>query len=174
LIMEPGNIYLKLKGGEFDFKGASMEPALKEGDRVIVRPVNADDIKAGDIIVFEARVLGCHRVLGRFKKERKLYFWEKGDNQGALRPVSEDNVIGKVVYVIKNGKLNKPVFYIDKGYFFYYLLDFFVYFYVKASNLVRRSLLRGRRSVISDFCGACFWRSVKALTFMISRGTIKQ
>jgi len=127
-LSEIRNIYIKKKGGTFDFKGNSMEPTLKEGCRVIVEPVRSQDIKPGDIIVFGKRLLACHRVVGRlrFKRNGKIYFLEKGDSSNRITMISEDEIIGKVAgdYVFKKNRLM-------------YLLDFFIFPYVIATTLMK-------------------------------------
>ena len=157
-ITEIRNTYFKLKGGTFNFKGKSMEPTLKEGDEVMAMPVKPEDIKTGEIIVFGNNVLGCHRVLGRFKKDGKLYFWEKGDNHGVLRFISEDDIIGKVQYLIAKGKFKKPPLFAIKGNLPYYMLDFFTYFYIKLSRSIIKFIFFGKRNKLSAALGTFFWR----------------
>ena len=46
----------------------SMEPALSRGDLVVARPVRIDDVKVGQVVLFEegrdVRFLAAHRVVG--------------------------------------------------------------------------------------------------------------
>jgi signal peptidase len=46
----------------------SMEPALRRGDLVVARPVHIDDVKQGQIVLFEegrdVRFIAAHRVVG--------------------------------------------------------------------------------------------------------------
>jgi len=94
----------------------SMEPTLKIGDLLIIRGgLKAEDIHAspkdGDIIIFRSPsdpndLPIVHRAIKKIQKDGKWYFITKGDNNpyddyktfGWLVP--EDNIIGKVIFVI--------------------------------------------------------------------------
>ncbi|KYH39794.1 MAG: S26B, signal peptidase I [Candidatus Bathyarchaeota archaeon B26-2] len=89
----------------------SMEPTLRIGDLLVVQGgLNPEDIKAepdtGDIIVFRKPgnpgEFVVHRAIRKFQKGDRYYFITKGDNNA--RPdnwvVPEENIIGKVVWVI--------------------------------------------------------------------------
>ncbi len=78
----------------------SMDPRIKQGDIVLVEPVDADSVKVGDIVLYEMpnrqRVL--HRVVEIRTGEsggREYIF--KGDNNNTvdLMPVTSDQFIGK-------------------------------------------------------------------------------
>jgi signal peptidase I len=81
----------------------SMSPALNVGDLVIVEGVPANEIKVGDIIVFDSPPLTystIHRVVQiQNHSQNKIFFVTKGDaNADVDAPVSEDLVHGRVVY----------------------------------------------------------------------------
>lgn len=94
----------------------SMEPTLKIGDLLIIRGgLKAEDIHAspndGDIIIFhnpnnQKDLPIVHRAIKKVQKDGKWYFITKGDKNpfddyrtfGWM--VSEDHIIGKVIFVI--------------------------------------------------------------------------
>jgi signal peptidase len=91
----------------------SMEPTFYKGDLVVVKGVDPNTIKVGDIIVYENPWRGIpvvHRVVGIEKVDGRIYFFTKGDNartnrfsdqqSGIAPPVSEEMVKGKVIIVI--------------------------------------------------------------------------
>jgi len=82
----------------------SMEPELKVGGVVITRPVEAEEIKAGDIITFYSPLsekLTSHRVIAA-EEGSSLHFSTKGDaNEDAdAFSVPAENVMGKVCFHI--------------------------------------------------------------------------
>ena len=82
----------------------SMEPELKVGGVVVTRPVEAEDIKAGDTITFYSPLdekLTSHRVI-ILEEGSQLHFWTKGDVNEDADPFSvpAENVVGKVCFHI--------------------------------------------------------------------------
>jgi signal peptidase len=78
----------------------SMEPELKVGGVVVTRPVEAEDIKVGDIITFHSPLneeLISHRVIA-VEDESLFHFQTKGDVNEDADPfvVPAQNVVGKV------------------------------------------------------------------------------
>ncbi len=103
----------------------SMEPTLNKGDLVIIKGVNPDDIKIGDIIVYYNRfkhIPVVHRVVGIEEIDGERYFITKGDNdltnplpdqdpRAALAPpVSREDIRGKVIFTIPKVGLVKVYF----------------------------------------------------------------
>ena len=82
--------------------GVSMNPILKEGDKLTV--TKCDDYEIGDILVYlyKQDELLVHRLL---KKESNVYYC-KGDNCYRLEDVTYDRIVGKVTKV--NGCENIP------------------------------------------------------------------
>lgn len=83
-------------------RGSSMSPLFKEGDQVIVDPVEPDEVKLGDIVCY-GKPITCHRVIWKALKNGRRHILEKGDHQieGSWIPSSE--ISGKVV-MIRKGK----------------------------------------------------------------------
>lgn len=154
------NMYLRLRGGILDFKGISMEPTIRDGAQVKVEPAETENIKIGDIIVFDRDILVCHRVLGRFRKNGRAYFWEKGDNSNAVGYTSEDDIIGKAVYLIEEGKTKELDSYFNrKNMVLLRLLEAAMYPYIKTAALIKRYMFSGRDNLISHVLGAVVRRA---------------
>jgi len=78
----------------------SMEPELKVGSVVVTRPVEPEEIRAGDIITFYSPLserLTSHRVVA-VEQTSAFHFLTKGDANGDADPVvvPAQNVVGKV------------------------------------------------------------------------------
>jgi hypothetical protein len=82
-----------------------MAPALRDGDLVTVAPVRAEDVRAGDILLYAAaRGLTAHRVLGRLPGERPA-FRTRGDAPGSPEEeVEASRVLGRVEALRRNGR----------------------------------------------------------------------
>jgi len=78
--------------------GRCMIPLFDDGTPLIVRHVQPDEIKIGDIAVFRSfdRTV-AHRIIGRYKEDEKLYFLEKRDSGFEPGVIPEDAIIGKVI-----------------------------------------------------------------------------
>jgi signal peptidase I len=104
-------IALVISGGIFTFtplvglriahtSGISMEPAYKEGDVVLIKDVDENDLHIGDIVVFDA--LGqqfMHRIIEeRTGPDGKLTIVTQGDNVALPDfPIQASQVNGKLV-----------------------------------------------------------------------------
>jgi len=86
----------------------SMEPAIRTGDVILVRPLTpADEINEGDIITFQTRedasILITHRVIGvvTVNNEPTAYV-TKGDANDApdITPVTREQILGLYHYRI--------------------------------------------------------------------------
>jgi signal peptidase len=104
-------IALVISGGIFIFtplvglriahtSGISMEPAYKEGDVVLIKDVDVNDLHVGDVVVFEALDL---QVMHRIVEERggsdgELMFVTQGDNVARPDfPIQASQINGKLV-----------------------------------------------------------------------------
>jgi len=96
--------------------GTSMEPTFWDGDTILWVEVNPQELKVGDIIIYEhpthpSRELITHRIVGVIKNG-EYRFETKGDNRSesdAKTPisayfVSEDDLKGLVICVIYAAK----------------------------------------------------------------------
>ena len=81
----------------------SMEPALRVGDVAVLRPVDTDRLKVGDVITYRAAGhLTTHRIIRIEEGEDGLLFHTKGDaNETADgAPVHSDNIVAIVFYSV--------------------------------------------------------------------------
>jgi hypothetical protein len=98
-------------GVRFRAAGRSMRPTISDGETITVQPVSPPDIRQGDIILY--RLQGgvvLHRVVGLEREQGKaLLFTLRGDASGVSdEPVAAQQVLGRVVYVERNGRSIDP------------------------------------------------------------------
>lgn len=82
---------------------ASMDPELKVGDLVLIEKCSPNDIKVQDIIEYKLDgYTVIHRVKEIYKKDGKIFFITKGDNNDSEDkiPVNENQLIGKSIFKI--------------------------------------------------------------------------
>lgn len=94
----------------FHFKGFSMYPSVKPGDRLIVRRGGYGPAKLGDIVLFENkqsspnRELTAHRIVRIISHNR---FITKGDNltrqDSGVR--SSHEIVGQAVMLVRKNRL---------------------------------------------------------------------
>ncbi len=86
-------------------RSSSMEPAMRAGALAVMLPVDTEDVKVGDIIVFEppwdTDATVSHRVVG-VRHNGQILFDTKGDATEETDPyyVPARNVHGKVLFSI--------------------------------------------------------------------------
>lgn len=96
-----------LSGSLAIVRSSSMEPAIRAGALAMMLPIDAEDVKVGDIIVFnppwdtDPDVTVSHRVIGIYYDEQ-IIFDTKGDATEDPDPyyVPARSVHGKVVFSI--------------------------------------------------------------------------
>lgn len=81
----------------------SMEPTLRPGDVIAVRPVSPSEVRIGDIVTFQPvsddPALITHRVVSKGYGPHGLQFVTKGDNNNAAdEPIVAAQVKGLFVY----------------------------------------------------------------------------
>jgi signal peptidase I len=82
---------------------SSMSPVLNPGDRIEITPVNHEDIKIGQVIVFRNKdeKLIVHRVV----KKKGLEFITAGDNLRIMDPpVKATDIVG----IVKGVEISHP------------------------------------------------------------------
>ena len=87
--------------------GWSMLPVVWPGDTLVVERVSQDEVRIGDVVVVgrDGR-LSAHRVVGTAGDAGNPQWITQGDALPvADRPVAGNELLGRVVYLIRAGKL---------------------------------------------------------------------
>jgi signal peptidase I len=96
----------------FKVRGRSMRPLLREGDEIQVRFCLPENLRKGDLAVFqEGKILNAHRILDIRKTPSDLFFLEKGDSNPHGGYIPSSRIKGVVQAVRKPGGvigLNRP------------------------------------------------------------------
>lgn len=101
-LLEVADLLLKFDRVRLRITSRSMVPALRPDDEIVVRPVPLEQLRVGDIILFEHNgQLICHRLV---EKRDEVTWLTRGDDAGGPgEQVGQDQVLGKVVAVRKRG-----------------------------------------------------------------------
>ena len=84
----------------------SMRPTINEGDVIIVRRLNDEeisDLREGDVLVFNHDdSMIAHRIVRKVRLNNEYFFYTKGDNNTSEDgyPIEAEDVIGRVSYRI--------------------------------------------------------------------------
>jgi signal peptidase len=116
------DIFRKGKSIRFQARGWSMRPFIRDGDFIVVSPIENSSIRTGDVVFHlttENKVI-VHRVIKKYKKDKdnRITMFIKGDATfSSPENVEMQNVIGKVVAVERNGRKKRldTKFYQIKG-----------------------------------------------------------
>jgi len=84
-----------------------MWPYLRTGDKVVVERVCSEDLRRGDIIVYQSggRFV-CHRLIRKLNRGSGFLLFSRGDASWSCPDtVTGDMLVGRVSAVIKNGKI---------------------------------------------------------------------
>jgi signal peptidase I len=119
------DIFSQGKSIRFQASGWSMRPFIRDGDFLVVSPIENSSIKTGDVvfcITTENKVI-VHRVIKKYKKDKdnRITLLIKGDATfSSPEKVEMQNVLGKVVAVERNGRKKRldTKFYQIKGLLF--------------------------------------------------------
>jgi signal peptidase I len=129
------SVYLRLGGSAplVAIPTASMEPALRPGDLVLIRPVDPASVRPGQIVAvrvpaltrstFGLPPLVVHRVLRRIGQGANFVLETKGDHNDAPDPfvTSPSNVAGAVARVFPG--CGWPVLFVQSRWGFAFLLS---------------------------------------------------
>jgi len=90
--------------------GISMRPTLISGDTIIIQPTSWRDISPGEIIAFTSgEGVVAHRLIMVENRNGSIKLLTRGDAFYQDDPlISDDQVIGKVVCVIRQGRILAP------------------------------------------------------------------
>jgi hypothetical protein len=84
-----------------------MYPTIRDGETVTVKPVEADKVRRGDILLYRtASRMFAHRVVRiEVKSGRERVFTLRGDALSACdAPVSAEHILGRIVSVERKGR----------------------------------------------------------------------
>jgi signal peptidase I len=89
--------------------GWSMLPAVWPGDTLVVERVACDEVSEGDIVLFgRDQRLFAHRVITKPRTPTEKVL-TRGDAMTAVdSPVSGDELLGKVSFILRNGRCIAP------------------------------------------------------------------
>jgi len=148
-------LILGLKGGICTMKTNSMTPAIKQGWKAKVIPIEPARLKIGDIVVFYRNNLVCHRLIGIFRKKNGGFlFWEKGDANSNFRILDDKDVLGKVIEVRdKNNNIVNPKYWEKCN-----LYDSVFIFLHKKLVVFRRIIFKEKKNLITHLAGTLFWK----------------
>lgn len=92
--------YLLNQGVAIRFRapGTSMTPAIHDGEWIVVQPVTPSEVRIGDIVLYRINSrLVAHRV-HRLPRNASEAFVLRGDTNGEDEFVTEERILGKVVW----------------------------------------------------------------------------
>ncbi|OPF50646.1 signal peptidase I [Clostridium baratii] len=86
----------------YDVLTGSMSPTINPGSLIIVKEIDDNEIKKGDVITFKGSStsnLTTHRVVEVIEKNNNIKFQTKGDGNDVLDPMLIDGnlLVGKVI-----------------------------------------------------------------------------
>lgn len=86
----------------YDILTGSMSPTINTGSLIIVKEIDSNEVKEGDVITFKGSStsnLTTHRVVEVIEKNNNIKFQTKGDANDVLDPmlVDEGLLVGKVI-----------------------------------------------------------------------------
>ena len=127
----------------------SMEPNIKTGDLVLVKEVNIEQLKEGDIIAFrhiEEDVVLIHRIVGR-ETEEEIILRTKGDNnqtEDKLK-VNCENIEG--IYIMRFEKIGEIAMFMrsHEGVVISILAIISIFFLWQLRKSLKREQIANRR-----------------------------
>lgn len=102
-----GEVLRKFGRLRLQVTGWSMLPTVWPGDTLLIDGKTAGDVSEGDIVLFmRERRLFAHRMIGRTIHGQIL---TRGDAMTCVdAPVRNDHLLGRVAYIVRNGKCIEP------------------------------------------------------------------
>lgn len=113
VVLDPGQLArissdLLSNGFQIRFRaiGDSMQPTIRDGDVIVVKPAAGRHIRMGDLVMFmnshERTVV--HRVVAKKRNAGKLFFQTCGDNASDLdKPIERGQVTGIIKQILRDG-----------------------------------------------------------------------
>ena len=93
----------------FQAPGRSMKPSIREDETIIIEPITPSEVRKGDIILYNNHTgVIAHRVIRIERKDTSQppdSFILRGDASITNdKPVAAEQILGKVVSVVRNGR----------------------------------------------------------------------
>jgi signal peptidase I len=88
--------------------GQSMKPTIRDGETIIIEPVEAEKIQRGDIILYRTRRgVIAHRVANtQWDDNGQPRFILRGDSAASYdQPIAASDILGRVTAVERRGRL---------------------------------------------------------------------
>lgn len=84
----------------------SMLPTIKIGDICTVKPVDVNEIMIGSVVAFKRdKIIIVHRIVDIREENHRKIFYEKGDNVNIISKLEQEEILGKVVSIERDGKI---------------------------------------------------------------------
>lgn len=121
----------------------SMAPTFEQGDLILIKSCDANEIQVGDIITFHTIIdnqyaLNTHRVTAVNELKGIRSYTTKGDNNEIedIRNVTDGDVVGK--YILKNTLLGKALSFLTSslGFLIVIVLPMLCFFIYQIYHLV--------------------------------------
>ncbi len=90
--------------------GRSMLPTIWPGDMLAIEPASSGAVSEGDIVLFSnGRQFVAHRVVTKSNAPEGTSVQTQGDAVSrADSPLSDHDLLGRVAFILRNGKLVEP------------------------------------------------------------------
>jgi signal peptidase len=138
------DIFKKGKSIRFQAKGWSMRPFIRDGDFIVVSPIENSSIRTGDVVFYLTTYnkVMVHRVIKKYKKDKDngITMFIKGDATfSSPEKIDMQNVLGKVIAVERNGRKKRldTKFYQLKGLLFAVISPYSQWTYPLLSKIKR-------------------------------------
>lgn len=93
----------------FHARGLSMDPLIREGDVVLVKPIEENIIRLGDILAFkqkDSQIITGHRLIKKTRSSDGVSYILQGDfNTSGVDEILYKDIIGKVVGLQRDDRL---------------------------------------------------------------------
>ena len=92
----------------FTARGSSMAPLIRDGDRLVVKPVKESIFYVGDVVLFEVETerLALHRVIEVFETSTAHSYLLQGDQVNHVDGTfDQEKILGRLVSLERNGKI---------------------------------------------------------------------
>ena len=151
--------------------GRSMLPTIETGEKILIRSVRSEQIKIGDIVVYETNnKIISHRIVS----SGPLRFMIKGDHELVWRTYNHDCILGKVISIEKHDgciiNLETRTWRIINCIFAIYSLSTGLIY--QKLCIIKKNLLKNKNNYFLNFTSKIFCASIfippKSLIYFLS------